>query len=837
MPNFRFIFLVLLLFCLAGIGDVWGQCGPCTIEFNGNGNPLPNRNVQNNDVVCVSGDRINNLNLQNATNIQVCISNGVILSGNIQNIQTGTRISNFGQYGTVGTPRNLTLSGNNALFLNEGTYFGNFTSNNGADITNRGTITGSVSLNSGSASYINSGTQIGALTANSGTSITNDGVFTLSSISINSGSNFTNSGNSTVSGNFQVDGTLNNQGNLSITGNFTGNGGSSVTNSGNLSVTGNFTNNTTINSSSGSIYIGGDLSVNGGSTFNSGNTSIDGNVSNNGNINLNGQLSINGNLNLNGGSNIRGGSNLQCNSLIVQGPTFSNGGNIGGGTNPIRVNKIPTSGNNFGSNATQGSCACTPREIFSSGLEVILIYNCPGSYTWSPPEGLTQYEVLVVGGGGSGGNTSNQNENKAGGGGGAGAVRFETFTIPPPGLSGGQTFNITVGGGGNSNGTNDDQRNGSSSLFSNGTTIITSNGGGAGGRSNGESGRNGTIGINGSAGGGAGAQSQNTQSTGGMGRTTGGNSNSNGNSTNQYGGGGGGANTAANGENAGNNGGVGGNGSLISIGFINRYGGGGGGGAASSNSFGNPGLGGGGIGGNGSSPAGDGLPNTGAGGGGAGGAGSTSRKGGDGGSGVVIIRYENLRILPVEFLFFKADYNSPIRTGDLSWATAKEWENSHFEIERSVNDVKSWTVIDQVEGAGYSDAPVDYTFQDKNLPAAGGNIFYRLKQVDFNGNSSYSVTRAIRVEGISSKSAWLAYPNPSSIGTEVKIDWIEDNYQDEPILIQVSDLRGVSRNYSVSSPDAVKETVNLHLANAKPGMYLVQLLWGDQSQTLKLVKN
>ncbi|GMQ31161.1 glycine-rich domain-containing protein [Algoriphagus confluentis] len=836
----RVLILLFLIFFSTQFldeGKAWGQCGSCTIIFSGDGNPIPNRNVQNNDVVCIAGNRTNNVNLQSASGVQVCIAEGVVFSGNFQNIQANTIIRNFGQFGTSGTPRNLTIGGASGLFLNEGIYFGNFTSNNGANLTNRGSITGNVTLNSGgNPSFVNSGTQTGALTINAGT-VTNDGKLVLSSVALNSGGTLINSGSLSVSGNFAVNGTLNNSGILSVSGNFNGNGGSTITNSGILGVVGDFNVNTTINSSSGTVSIGGNLTVNGGGTLNSGNTTVDGNTTNNGQINLNGQLAIRGNLTNNGGGIIRGGSASQCNGLIVEGPNLTNWGSIGSGGSPINVNRVPDTGNNLSSNASVGQCTCSPKPVFTSGFEVILVYNCPGTYTWSPPEGLTQYEVLVVGGGGSGGNTSTNNENKAGGGGGAGAVIAQTFTIPGAGLPSGQTYNVVVGAGGNSNGTNASQRNGSLSRFSNGSTTLTANGGGAGGRSNGQNGQNGTTGLSGSGGGGAGAQSNGNSGTGGNGRTTGGDGLSNGNSANQYGGGGGGASGGANGNNGSSNGrgGDGGAGVSVTIGFTATYGGGGGGGAGATNSIGIPGVGGGGTGGNGTTRAGNGLPNTGAGGGGAGGSGSTSRKGGNGGSGVVIIRYELLRILPVEFLSFAVTYEPSSRSAILAWSTAKEWENDRFEIERAINNVRNWEKIGEVKGQGYSDSPVSYSFEDIRLPASGGNVFYRLKQIDLNTEFTYSDTRAIVVEPLSGTTQWKVYPNPST-GNSIHLELRDfGNYQDEQIQVRVISSTGQDDLILEERPQDLSLRLKDILQSKPSGVYTLEVAWGTHREYHKLI--
>jgi len=167
-------------------------------------------------------------------------------------------------------------------------------------------------------------------------------------------------------------------------------------------------------------------------------------------------------------------------------------------------------------------------------------------------------------------------------------------------------------------------------------------------------------------------------------------------------------------------------------------------------------------------------------------------------------------ITPVKYLFVESSYDNINNSSFITWATAKEWENSHFEVQRAVNTIETWETVGRVEGNGYSDGPIEYSFKDEDLPIAGGNIFYRLKQVDFNETYSYSATKAIQTLGISELSTtWVAYPNPSSQTTGVIITLANPElYQDEKINISISNLLGQSKNTEVSSPEAISPIVS-----------------------------
>jgi hypothetical protein len=263
-------------------------------------------------------------------------------------------------------------------------------------------------------------------------------------------------------------------------------------------------------------------------------------------------------------------------------------------------------------------------EIINDGLVLCLDAANPKSF------GPISVQALVVAGGGGGGAYA------AGGGGGAGGVVYNSSVILNPVTA----YTITVGNGGAGGiGQSGLASNGQNSVFA----TLTAIGGGAGGR-----GWTQTAGSSGGSGGGGGGydgvSSQNTIA-GGAGTTGQGNSGGLGRgiSTNRGAGGGGGGAGGAGGNSTTTSGGDGGPGIANEIsGSIVYYGGGGGAGDYQSSNGGTGGIGGGGdkSGGNSSGiPGGAGTPNTGGGGGGSRSATSDSWNGGNGGSGIVIIRY------------------------------------------------------------------------------------------------------------------------------------------------------------------------------------------------------
>ncbi len=254
---------------------------------------------------------------------------------------------------------------------------------------------------------------------------------------------------------------------------------------------------------------------------------------------------------------------------------------------------------------------------------VVHEYELPGAFTFTPPEDVTEVDLLIVAGGGGGG-ASRAFSNAGGGGGGAGGVVIQ----PAFPLLGSGTVPIVVGGGGSGAGTgNTSGANGGNSSF--GGLIALGGGGGSGGNTAGDSGGSG----GGSRGASGGAATQPGSAAGGLGNRGGNFPGSPAGAGASGGGGAGGAGGDADGA-AGDvtDGGPGVSNDIT--GTPRVYAGGGGGGGAQNNPFG-AGTDGGGNGANDSTAAQNGAPATGSGGGG----GNNNRAGADGGSGVVIVRY------------------------------------------------------------------------------------------------------------------------------------------------------------------------------------------------------
>ncbi len=111
--------------------------------------------------------------------------------------------------------------------------------------------------------------------------------------------------------------------------------------------------------------------------------------------------------------------------------------------------------------------------------------------------------------------------------------------------------------------------------------------------------------------------------------------------------------------------------------------------------------------------------------------------------------------LPIELTSFEGN-TLDNKSNQLTWQTTSETNNSGFEIQRSKYG-EDWQTLAFVEGKGTTNEKQSYEYIDR-FPEKGVN-YYRLKQLDHDGASSYSDVVAVALESAGLTQAF--YPNPA----------------------------------------------------------------------------
>lgn len=140
-------------------------------------------------------------------------------------------------------------------------------------------------------------------------------------------------------------------------------------------------------------------------------------------------------------------------------------------------------------------------------------------------------------------------------------------------------------------------------------------------------------------------------------------------------------------------------------------------------------------------------------------------------------------ILPVKLTRFEA---IPVnKTIQVQWATASEYNNKGFEIERSDAVPTSFNKIGWLNGWGNSSSTHDYAFIDKNV-VEKIKYYYRLKQVDIDGNYQYSDIKSAILNN-SINEAIQIKPNPTNKVLQV---YFGDRVEKGKVVLKIIDVKG-----------------------------------------------
>lgn len=137
-------------------------------------------------------------------------------------------------------------------------------------------------------------------------------------------------------------------------------------------------------------------------------------------------------------------------------------------------------------------------------------------------------------------------------------------------------------------------------------------------------------------------------------------------------------------------------------------------------------------------------------------------------------------VLPIELASFEV-HNTGF-DNQIEWTTVSEKDCDYFNVMRSL-DGANWEEIDRVSGHGTTQEEHNYSSFDRVDGLSASVIYYRLEQVDTDGNKTYSDVRSVHIEGELENIE--VYPNPAQVGTSLMVTNVETNTD-----VQITSLSG-----------------------------------------------
>jgi len=183
----------------------------------------------------------------------------------------------------------------------------------------------------------------------------------------------------------------------------------------------------------------------------------------------------------------------------------------------------------------------------------------------------------------------------------------------------------------------------------------------------------------------------------------------------------------------------------------------------------------------------------------------------------------DLNRLPVELVSFEVlvDQQRVV----LRWMTASEDNNDRFVIERSTNG-KDWLQLGEVIGVGTTAGTTQYEFVDA-FPEAGKD-YYRLKQVDFSGEFTYSSIELVEFKPVANRIERLRLvKNPVSVGEPLRFVTNLDSSFGEYQLMKINGVQIAKGPLN----ELLKGTVLLNHS----GLYVLNVVVGGKRQAIKIL--
>lgn len=162
----------------------------------------------------------------------------------------------------------------------------------------------------------------------------------------------------------------------------------------------------------------------------------------------------------------------------------------------------------------------------------------------------------------------------------------------------------------------------------------------------------------------------------------------------------------------------------------------------------------------------------------------------------------------------------------IRWNTVSEQNNSFFEVQRSTDGL-NYQTLKIVAGVGTTNLPQYYRYTD-DTPFNGVN-YYRIKQVDLNGNYTYLGVRAVTFR-LADKS-FVVYPNPSVGRLYIRLLVATE----EKINVRLIDIAGRIVHQESIPANKLQADYQLNLVGTPTkGLYILEIKGKNISEKTKI---
>jgi hypothetical protein len=174
--------------------------------------------------------------------------------------------------------------------------------------------------------------------------------------------------------------------------------------------------------------------------------------------------------------------------------------------------------------------------------------------------------------------------------------------------------------------------------------------------------------------------------------------------------------------------------------------------------------------------------------------------------------------LPVTFTEWKLD-DKECGKVELNWTTAQELNSDYFEVQFSEAG-HDWKNIGKLTAKGTSSNTNEYSFVHQTDYKSG---YYRLKQVDFNGDSKLTHVISSTQDCDKESNYFKFYPNPKSSNQDLTLEFYSTATSLNYMILDALGREIKTNTISTTSNQFIKQNIQENLSK---GLYLVKF-WQD----------
>ncbi len=180
--------------------------------------------------------------------------------------------------------------------------------------------------------------------------------------------------------------------------------------------------------------------------------------------------------------------------------------------------------------------------------------------------------------------------------------------------------------------------------------------------------------------------------------------------------------------------------------------------------------------------------------------------------------------LPIELLSFSAKALG--KKSLLEWVTASEINSDYFMIQRSL-DGSAFDDIGTIKAAGNSTTLKNYSFLDKSIK--GSSVYYRLCEVDYDGQKSFSEVVRVNFEFLGFEIATSSVDYENQL---IKLHVNNDAAQN--IQYHITDMLGKVISTGIAAVNKGISAIDIDSRHLSQGLYFLTLDNGEKSISTKI---